>query len=771
MFESGGTTVTTTYFYDWWDEAKQKDIKSTAVNANAPGWAPGFSHFDYDVNGHLKQVGDSAGMRSISYINDAQGQIMLRSEMAGGTVNTLTGAVNGGTVNRKHNFYYFNGHTVGDVGNDGPLKMSYAEQLAMDKTRSRKDTYKNWQPIASADFDQNYEPINDSVAATASLYTVRGGDNLQSIAAAMWGDNTLWYLIADANGLTGHETLKAGQTLTIPNKVTNIHNNSGTYAVYNAGRAVGDTSPTLPEPPPPPQPKHSGHGCGGLGMILVAVVAVVVTVFTAGAALAVLAPAAAGGATAFGAGIAALTGTLGASAFAGAGMLGLAAAAVGGAVGSIVSQGLGIALGVQDKFSWSAVATSAIGNAVGMSGVGADVGNAVAKYANSPVLGVMASSAVGSAVTQGVSVAVGLQEKFSWTQVAASAVGGAVGYGVGNALGNANFGLGGIGNNIVRRTVTGLANGGAYALASGERPNWGLIAADSFGNALGNEVMASMQRRDKVNALVGPAQKAYQDARQSGASFEDAYNEGLGVQKQLVDFTKARLASVLQRKDDFNSASYSVELTATDAVHTGVVDLVGSEFMGSSRLNEITAFSQLPDQIKLLDGLNSGVRNIDPLVNSEARETAKLYEESIHALNGKSVLENINFYLDVIDTHTDNNAVLGVAMHGLVDSVFHSTYTGDDFDSLLVSKTYEAPIGHGLHGSTPDYVTDFKLNAATLLTAKAFADVSGVDQASYEELLDDAARKVRKVAAQAGQLSGITRDESFKKEYRAIYAR
>src|SRR6185369_14908505 len=156
--------------------------------------------------------------------------------------------VDGGTISRNHVFYYFNGHTVGDVGNDGPLKISYAEQLAQEKSLGGKDRFKNWQPIASADFDQNYQPINADFATTSSAYTVHSGDNLQSIAAALWGDNTLWYLIADANGLTGRETLKVGQTLVIPNKVTNIHNNSGTFAVYDAGKAMGDVNPTLPEP-------------------------------------------------------------------------------------------------------------------------------------------------------------------------------------------------------------------------------------------------------------------------------------------------------------------------------------------------------------------------------------------------------------------------------------------------------------------------------------------------------------------------------------------
>ncbi|HEY0303062.1 MAG TPA: LysM domain-containing protein, partial [Rhizomicrobium sp.] len=66
---------------------------------------------------------------------------------------------------------------------------------------------------------QSYEPINgNSWEAASSSYTVGDGDTLQSIAAAMWGDAALWYLIADANGLTASSELAAGQTIAIPNK-------------------------------------------------------------------------------------------------------------------------------------------------------------------------------------------------------------------------------------------------------------------------------------------------------------------------------------------------------------------------------------------------------------------------------------------------------------------------------------------------------------------------------------------------------------------------
>jgi hypothetical protein len=83
----GATTVISTYTYDWWDSAKEKTIKAQPNNTSAPDWAPGYSNFTYDVNGHLMQVDDPKGGRSIRYTNDAQGRswCAMRSEAASPT--------------------------------------------------------------------------------------------------------------------------------------------------------------------------------------------------------------------------------------------------------------------------------------------------------------------------------------------------------------------------------------------------------------------------------------------------------------------------------------------------------------------------------------------------------------------------------------------------------------------------------------------------------------------------------------------------------------
>jgi hypothetical protein len=82
-------------------------------------------------------------------------------------------------------------------------------------------------------------------------------------------------MIAEANGLVGTERLTGGMNIIIPNKVTNIYNNSGTFKVYVAGEAIGATSPNLPD-----SPKKK---CNAFVAILAIAVSAFVFTVTAGA--------------------------------------------------------------------------------------------------------------------------------------------------------------------------------------------------------------------------------------------------------------------------------------------------------------------------------------------------------------------------------------------------------------------------------------------------------------------------------------------------------
>jgi LysM domain len=165
----------------------------------------------------------------VSFVTDANGLILQRDENDN----------NSSLGDPRELHYYFNGVRV---GNEGTSDIDYVASIAA-KTKAGSNTpFMNGTSYgqALADFDQSYDPINGfSVAGTGSSYTVNDGDTLQTIALAAWGDASLWYLIAQANGMTGAETLISGTVLAIPSKVTNVHNSASTFKPYDPNQAMG----------------------------------------------------------------------------------------------------------------------------------------------------------------------------------------------------------------------------------------------------------------------------------------------------------------------------------------------------------------------------------------------------------------------------------------------------------------------------------------------------------------------------------------------------
>ncbi len=306
------------------------------------------------------------------------------------------------------------------------------------------------------------------------------GDTLQTIAKGAYGDANLWYLIADANGLSSNGDLRAGQVLTIPTAVGSA-NSANTFRPYDPSRITGNTSPTLMA-----QPGGQDKGCGAIGAIIVVIIAVVVTVITEGATSELLAES-----------IMSSAGSMSAAEFATAAAVSNVAAGVAGAVaGSIASQAVGVAIGAQDSFSWKGVALAAVSGGVsgglgGWAPLGSEatVGNAIVR------------SAVGSSLTQGIAVATGLQSSFSWSQVAASAIGAGVGSAVSSAVGsNLSFGNEAFGK-FANGAVSGFAGGLATAAMRGGKISVTQVAADAFGNALGESLAGANGQSSRTNDL------------------------------------------------------------------------------------------------------------------------------------------------------------------------------------------------------------------------------------------------------------------------------
>lgn len=465
MANQDGDGYTNNYTYTM---ARFDGYKEARVDGTSDKFDPGSTTSDYDVNGNLVSVTDSTKPENNrTFVNDAQGHVLY---------------VNQG------------GHTQRQLVVDGEVLGRYGDMINPDAPQDPNTGNPSF--INKADFSFGFQPINGKYPTGApGAIAVQAGDTLESIAHSAYGDSKLWYLIAEANGLSGNSDLRVGQSLTIPNRVSTIHNDSKTFKPYDPSQVIGDTTPNLPMPQ-----ADSGGGCGGLGTVIMIAVTVVVAIYTAGAAAyAMSAVQAAEGATAaslsFGsamsAGASAMLGgtAVGGLTVTGATIGGLSAAvgaaAIGGIAGSLAGQLAGVAMGAQNGISFNQLALSGLSAAIG-AGVGGQITGAT--------IGASALRAAATNVAlQGIGVVTGLQHSFNWTSVAASAAGGAVG-GALNA-GGANSISQSINNEIggvLGRTVTGVLVGTAAGLTTsilrGGRVAMQQVATDAFGNALGQSV-------------------------------------------------------------------------------------------------------------------------------------------------------------------------------------------------------------------------------------------------------------------------------------------
>lgn len=465
---------------------RHEGYAASVTHGSSSSLQPGSSQQHYDANGMLVAITDSTQpANNRRFVNDANGRALFVNQA--------------GHVQRQ---LIVNGEVLGryGVGVDGGNPAS---------------GYNNNPNFANiVDFHTGYARVSASYPAPSpGAYTIRSGDTLQSIAQGAYGDSALWYRIAEANGLASANDLKVGQTLNIPSGVGTIHNNASTFEPYDPSRIQGDTTPSLATP----QPKKGGT----FGKLLMVIVAIVVTMFTVGAM----------GSTATGllqtiiAGAKVIAGT---AAISGVGAsIGFAATmAVAGAAGAVASQLVGMATGNVEKFDWKGVALSALSGAIA-----AKLPTNFAIPGANEVGNAMVRSAVASALTQGVAVATGLQSRFDWRGVAASAVGTGVGQVVGDAIGLPTVARSegmSVGEFMGKSLITGLAAGAAAAAARGGRVEVQQVAVDAFGNALGQS-LADAATSDPTRTMgAGPAPVSEGGGSAGGLKVSQSLYDGWG---------------------------------------------------------------------------------------------------------------------------------------------------------------------------------------------------------------------------------------------------
>lgn len=493
-------TTDTTTTYAWYDGAAQSTVTYTP-NISAPGTTQTTNYY-YNGTGVLTSawVGDGRP-RSITVTSDVMGQVVRRVEADGLS-----------TGDPAEVWYRFNGRQVGYVGNNGNFNSNYDTSIT-DRTATQDpmNPFRFGSGGAYGDFGQNYDAINSfAQGSSGGTYTVRPGDTLQGIAAALWGDASLWYKLAQANGLTNASALSAGQTLTVPAGVTRVHNNASTFRPYKPGDAYGDSSPTTPAPQ-----AASKKGCGVLGQLLLVVIAVAVTIWASPASPNVWQAVIAAGA------------------------------------GSLASQGVGLATGIQQKFDFKGLALSVVSAGV-TAGIGQIASNMassasgalqkVGGFLNGSGFGAnVARGALGSAITQGVGVATGLQSKFDFAGVAAAGIGAGIGSVVGRSLGVESIAVNrtaaNVAGNLFANTASGIANAATRSLVNGSDFGDNLMASlpDTIGGTVGSLLGVVVDRRSSNRSGAGPQNdRGATIGAASTASDGSASGVGAGVENAPI---------------------------------------------------------------------------------------------------------------------------------------------------------------------------------------------------------------------------------------------
>ncbi|WP_235364764.1 LysM peptidoglycan-binding domain-containing protein [Sphingomonas sp. ERG5] len=452
--------------FTWWDTAK---VSSTAYQPDTTNGATNDSTYYFDDMGHLASVKiDDDRDRTVTFFNNAEGLIVERNEEDGNS-----------TGDPEEIHYYFNGVRLGDTSNNGTSNIDYVQSIAQRTATSGTGPFAggatNGTPYG--DFDQSYDPINGlNYSAAPSRYTATSGDTLKSVATQLWGDASLWYMLASANGLSDPDAvLVAGQSLIVPAGVYSNSNSASTFRPYNPSEAQGDLSPTAPKP-------NGNNSCGVVGQILLVAVAVAVTLIIRAPISHFLTGLLAGpGAVATAGSVAAVAGSI-------------AGAAITGVIASAVSQGVGLATGIQQGgFSWKSVALAGIsaGVAQGLGEVGF-LNNAKGILGTLQDIG---RGAAGNAFTQGIAVATGLQHQFSWSGVA---VGGAVG----GVVGGMN--LPDPAGRLLSGTAGAIVGGAVRSLIDGTNFGDNVLAAlpDVIGSTIGGIISDKLVSIDKPINLI-----------------------------------------------------------------------------------------------------------------------------------------------------------------------------------------------------------------------------------------------------------------------------
>lgn len=506
-----GFATSHSYTYEHWDSYLQS-TDSAVLSVDRLPTTYGLSTRFYDVNGQLQEAQDqktdsSGHNNSTWYLSSAIEGIRARRDKEGQT-----------------NYLKVAGKTIGDLrlesngqqhlnvyGGFTPAGSAVAAETKTNlfnwQTDKKHSTLADFMRTGSLTQELKATP-GDTADGTLpevpqdnfGAYTLQVGDTLESVARQIYGDSSLWYLIADANGITNRNSvagqdgqLHIGQRLNIPAAADSQHHNSSTHKVINGNQLIGNISATIPLPPIPPPPAARKKNHNLLAKMIVSVVVAVATVLAAAALGYVFAPSMAaqmGGMLKTG--LAVLNGSLFTSATAT-----VSAGFSAGFIGSMASQGLssimhlqhGVDLGSALIASLATAASAGIAYSMNHSAAMSSLTKSLSDYSLEQFnLNSAAEMLRQDAMNQSLNLAFNRQKNIDWARLGINgAIGGVMGGKYGEA---ANKNLENVDKSgILKNELNALASGALHSLAGKSTFNANQVITDHLGSAIGSSLL------------------------------------------------------------------------------------------------------------------------------------------------------------------------------------------------------------------------------------------------------------------------------------------
>ena len=479
------------YVYEAWDNYQQQ-FDYAKLNAQS-GEYYGKSERFYDVNdGQLnrmddRQLGSNSVNHSTQYRTSSLDGVRDRYDSAGQT-----------------SYLNIGGKVIGDLqlNNDGTQHLNVYSGFTPAGNAST-ETFLHGNEAKPAETVS----VPDSPQNSLGSYTIEAGDTLENIALQVYGDSSLWYLLADANGITeraarGGEKgsqLNIGQRLIIPPLSRGQHHTNSTHRVLTSDDILGNISATINIPPTaPPQRKNNNSLWRVLAKIVIGVAAMAATVISAGALIALSTGtlATAGLGSLFTTGLSVLGGTAGINT---AATMGASFAA--GFIGNIAAQGAANAFGLQHGLDLKSALISALSSAA-IAGAGSaltqtnaykDLAGSMKNFSKSFNINSAVEMMERDAITQTANLALRNHQHFDWLELATT------GISAGLLSGLPAEGLKNRLNNILPNSGTfasselgALGSSAMTAAANNTHLDASQVLADNLGNAVGGSVIESV---------------------------------------------------------------------------------------------------------------------------------------------------------------------------------------------------------------------------------------------------------------------------------------